>query len=54
MHHQHVIDWYRSRGYRVTVLSDWSLQCISETAWLMADAQQLQDAISRNHREMWK
>lgn len=50
MHQQHVIDWWVHRGYRVTVLSDWSLLCVSRTAELMTDPDRLMDAIQRLHR----
>jgi hypothetical protein len=49
-YHQHVIDWYRSRGYRVTVLTDWSLMCVSEAVYLQTDPERLADAMSRQHR----
>jgi hypothetical protein len=53
MHQQHVIDWWRYRGYRVTVLSDWSLMCVSETADAMTDTDRLTDAIRRRHAARW-
>ena len=53
-HFQHVIDWYRSKGYRVTVLSDWSLMCVSEAAILQTDPDKLADAIGRRHAARWQ
>ena len=54
MYQQHVIDWWKHKGYRVTVLSDWSLMCISESAMLEADQERLSDAIQRRHAARWK
>jgi hypothetical protein len=51
---QHVIDWWKHRGYRVTVLTDWSLMCISEGAIAEADPQRMTDAIRRLHRARYK
>ena len=49
MHQQHVIDWWRARGYRVMVLTDWTLLCVSETAEAQADSDRITDAIRRLH-----
>ena len=54
MHQQHVIDWWKHRGYRVTVLSDWSLMCVSETAAATTDPDALSDAIRRRLAAKWK
>lgn len=53
MQQQHVIDWWRHRGYRVTVCSDWSLMCVKESVLLAADADLLLDAIHRRHSAKW-
>lgn len=55
MHQQHVIDWWKHRGYSVTVLTDWSLLCVSETVELTTDPDpdRLRDAIQRRHRAKW-
>lgn len=42
-----------AQGYRVTVLSDWSLMCISESALLQADQGRLSDVIQRRHAARW-
>lgn len=54
MYQQHVIDWWKSRGYRVTVLSDWSLMCIKDSVYATTDIDRLNDAISRRHAAKWK
>lgn len=54
MQQQHVIDWWKYRGYRVTVLSDWSLMCVSEMVDATTDQQRVADAIQRNHDAMWR
>ena len=50
---QHVVDWWHSRGYRVTELSDGSLMCIAETVDLTTDPDLLSDAIRRRHAARW-
>ncbi len=54
MYQQHIIDWWRNRGYCVTVLSDWSLMCVSETAVLMSDRGMLSDAARRRLSRKWQ
>lgn len=54
MYQQHVIDWWKHRGYRVTVLSDWSLMCISEGAIAGTDTERLADAIRRRLAAKWR
>ena len=49
-HRQHVIDWYRMRGYRVTELTDGALMCVSEAA----DAAHVAYAIHQLHTAKWK
>jgi hypothetical protein len=51
-HYQHVIDWWRVRGYEVTVLVDGTLVCISKGALLESDPRRLSDAIRRLYRAM--
>lgn len=46
-YHQHVIDWYRSMGFRVIVLTDWSLMCISEYVIATTDPERLREAVNR-------
>ena len=53
VHQQHVIDWWKSRGYRVTVLSDWTLMCVIETTEATTDPDRLTDAIRRRHAARW-
>jgi len=53
MYQQHVIDWWKHKGYRVTVLSDGDLMCFSEAAWLQGDPQRLADAVARRHAARW-
>ena len=54
MYQQHVIDWWKHRGYRVTVLSDWSLMCVSEAAAASTDPDRLADAIRRRLEAKWR
>lgn len=54
MHQQHVIDWWKQRGYRVTVLTDWSLMCVHEMVDATTDPRRVIDAIQRNHAAMWR
>jgi hypothetical protein len=50
VYQQHVIDWWRVKGYRVTVLTDWSLMCISEAAFLgPGDPENIAAAIRRRY-----
>ena len=53
LYQQHVIDLWRHKGYRVTVLSDGALMCFSEAAWLQGDPQNLADAVERLHAARW-
>lgn len=53
MHQQHVIDWWISRGYQVTVLSDWSLMCITSNAIAQSDPDGMRDAMQRRHAAKW-
>lgn len=53
MHQQHVIDWLKHQGYSVTELSDGSLMCISQSALMQADLDQMSDAIHRQHSLRW-
>lgn len=54
MQQQHVIDWWKHRGYRVTVLSDWTLMCVSEGVYATTDVDRLNDAISQRHAARWR
>jgi hypothetical protein len=54
MHQQHVIDWWQSRGYRVTVLSDWSLMCVSGMVLATTDPDRLTDAVRHRHAARWR
>lgn len=54
MYHQHVIDWYRMRGYRVTVLSDWSFMVVSEAALASSDPVRMEDEIRRRLAAKWR
>ncbi len=53
MHQQHVIDWWKHRGYRVTVLTDWSLMCVKNTVYASTDLDRINDTIERRHRAKW-
>ena len=47
VYQQHVIDWYRHRGYHVTVLSDFSFMAVSSYAEMQTDSDAMSDAIRR-------
>ena len=53
MYQQHVIDWWRHRGYAVTVLSDRSLMCESQASRAQSDPDLVTDAIRRIHAARW-
>lgn len=52
MQQQHVIDWWKYRGYRVVVLSDWRMCCVHETVFLQrgVNDDDVWRAIARNYR----
>ena len=54
MQQQHVIDWWKARGYTVTVLTDWSLMCVSEFADATTDRDRVNDAIRRRLAAKWR
>ena len=55
MQQQHVIDWWKHRGYRVMVMSDWSLCCVSEAVFLADTMEALRnDAIRQRFAIKWR
>lgn len=55
MPQQHVIDWYRHHGWRVTVLSDWTLMLVRETVYAQAthDPELWRAALQRRFGQRW-